>query len=137
MAGRTRARKGKFVLYRPVVTINTDNLAMRTVYYELGAFVMIEVPGFPRTRIVTIIALRPQFLLVLVILLVTFHTRRRRITESLFLVTLLALDLDMRTGQREAGRRMIEFSILPARFNVTGFTIGPQLILVLVILAVA
>lgn len=124
------------VARRLLMTIVAGHFHMPAIQHKLRS-VVIEIPGFPGTGVMTGLALDAKAALVLVVLFMASITGGWRIMECRSLMALLALSSGVTASQREARFVVVIRGILPALFVVTSFALIAELALVLVILAVA
>ena len=109
---------------------------MRTVQPIGRPAIMIKFPDRPGTGVVTVFAAHSKLLFVFVFILVA----RNAILLCIFVTTcrmaVFARRGDMAPRERKAGLRVVELSGLPGLVAMTLFTLGAQLVLVLVVLLV-
>ena len=109
---------------------------MFAIQDELGQFVVIEFPVFPRASVMALAAIRPQSLLVLVILRVAPDTCGRGALEFRSGVALVAFDLRMFSKQRETCQSMIELRHFPIAIAMAFIALLALLTFVPVVLGV-
>ena len=113
------------------------NLAVRTVEPVRRPAVVVKVPDGPGTGVVTGFAAHSKLLFVFVFILVA----RNAILLCIFVTTcrmaVFARRGDVAPRERKAGLRVVELRGLPGLVAMALFTLGAQLVLVLVVLLVA
>src|SRR5581483_1247245 len=130
-------RQGNFRGHRSLMACLAMQSAVAAVELEMRAPVVIEVPRFPRARVMALLALRSECPLVLVVLLVTGDAARGSVLERRRRMALFALDLDVRAEQRKAREAVVEARVLPRAFAMAALALVALLALVLVVFPVA
>ena len=101
---------------------------MLAIELEMRARVVIELPGLPAIRVVTLRAVLAEMALVGIVLAMTVRADQRRIFVGGTGVTFLAGGHGMRTEQRKAGQVMFEgYLLAPTGFVVTTLAVTPFL----------
>ena len=103
---------------------------------EFGSLVMVKIPVLPATGVVTLPTIRPQGLLVLVILNMTAHAREFGVLESLVDMTLGTGEWGVLAQQGETCQPMVKLRHFPVAVVMALLALLALLPLVLVILAV-
>lgn len=96
---------------------------------------MIEIPGLPTARVVAGLALASKCTFVVIVAIVAFCAKRRRIFVRGGTMARLALGSRVRSGQLESGFAMVVNHPWPFLFVVAGLTSIPQLTFVHIVLA--
>lgn len=111
--------------------------AVPAVERERRAPVMIEIPAFPGTRVVAILATRSETQLVLVVVAVTADACRGDVFKRRRQMALVASDLRVRAEQWKPRQTVIKQRTLPGTLVVAAIALPALLSLVLVVLFVA
>ena len=113
------------------------DFAVRTVEPVRGPAVVVKVPDGPGTGVVTGFAAHSKFLMVFVFILVARNAILLCIFVTTCRVAVFARCSDVAPRQWKAGLRVVELRGLPRLVAVALFTLGAQLVLVLVVFLVA
>ena len=101
------------------------------------AAIVIKVPDRPGTGVVTVFAAHSKLLFVFVLIFMTREAIFCSVFVTVCFVTFLARRGDVTPCQRKTGPRMVVLRDLPGLVTMALFTLGTELILVLVIFLVA
>lgn len=118
---------------RLLVAAFARHFAVRTIQPVGGPAVVVEIPNRPGTGVMTVFAAHSELLFVFVFIFMTRKAIFRRVFVTECFVTILTWCGDMTPCQREAGTRMVKLRGLPGPVSVALFTLGTELILVLVV----
>ena len=134
-----RRRPALLFLHRSLVTVLAPDLPVRAIE-PIIRLVMVEIPAFPGTGVVTGFAIDAQLPLVRIGLFVAAEAFGRRIAVGKRLVTFFAFGARVRPDQRVTRPVMVEFLHFPAALVVAIVATLAQLALValfIIVLAVA
>jgi len=122
--------------YRILVALCAAYILVFSIQLELG-FIVVEIPIFPVTGVVAKLTTCSQRAFMRILFFVARPAVRLGILERGRGMALLALDQNVLSSKREAGLTVIERSLFPVIFLMTGFALLAFLTLVLVIFLMA
>lgn len=122
---------------RMFVATFTRHFTVRAFQPVGGPSVVVEIPDRPGTGVMTVFAAHSELLFVFVFIFMTRKAIFRCVFVTECFVTILTRCGDMTPCQRKARPRMVELSGLPGPVAMALFTLGTQLILVLIVFLVA